>query len=94
MRALTREEIAEYIQFSFSEEMETPSFIQEQADLIGEVMYSRVLPVLVSRLRLAMATGLDPMNLLLSIYVWGFQMGRECESRLGEKANGQVGNGG
>src|SRR5215467_4090843 len=82
MRDLTRDAIEEYLCFARSDSG-AGDFRQDQASLIAEVgEQCGVFEAVHIKLLEGKAAGLSSRELWISIWLYGFQMGRECESRL------------
>jgi hypothetical protein len=82
MRELTPDEIEEYLRFARSD-TGAGDFHQDQANLIGEVGEEcGVFEAVHIKLMEGKALGLSHKELWSSIWLYGFLMGRECESRL------------
>lgn len=80
MRDLTREEITEYLEYARQTDSD---FHREQAQLIGDTVTAvRLLDLMEPHFVEALEAGFRAKDIILSIWVWAFQMGRECESRL------------
>lgn len=88
MRDLTQEEIRDYLRFVLGKGRQQPAdFSQEQAELIGTEFLSSGMMKAVTMRIVADIVAQPPENVesetvMLSLLVWAFQMGRECESRL------------
>lgn len=82
MRDLTEDEIAEYFEFA-DKDVHPADFNYQQATLIGNaVVESRFFQAIAPRVVLALQNGYTSKDLVLSLWVTAFLMGRECESRL------------
>jgi len=82
MRDLTREEIEEYFRFAIDDER-AADFHQDQAALVGEALLDcGYFDVVTGKMLQAKRAGLGPTEVMVSLWVAAFQMGRECESRL------------
>ena len=84
MRNLTKDELDEYFQFAKADKA-AADFPREQAKLVGQAMLDFGLMDMMAKeaLRFLESGSLaSPSDVLLSILISAFQMGRECESRL------------
>jgi hypothetical protein len=82
MRDLTRDEIEEYLCFARSD-TGAGDFHQDQTNLIAKVGEEcGVFEAVHIKLVKGKALGLSHKELWIAIWLYGFQMGRECESRL------------
>lgn len=88
MRDLTQEEIRDYLRFAITDDKRShPEFNQQQAQLIGtafvEIGLMRDAALICAKRIVSLPLEeLRSEDLMLSLLVWAFQMGRECESRL------------
>lgn len=88
MRDLTNEEIEDYL--AFAQTTRGPrlkEFSQDQASLIGDAFLHSGMMQAVTLIAADHIIELPPEQVsaeavMLSLLVWAFQMGRECESRL------------
>jgi hypothetical protein len=82
MRNLTEDEIRDYLAYVQC----TPNCAEinmEQCEMIGmAAMEFGLMEVFGKKALLAKADGLEATEVMLSFWIWAFQMGRECESRL------------
>lgn len=82
MRDLTEQEITEYLRWAKSDR-QPQDFHQEQTSMVGIAARDiGLLNGLNYKILEGMRQGCSPEEIVLSMWVWGFQMGRECESRL------------
>jgi hypothetical protein len=82
MKDLTENEIRKYLEFAVKD-LAAKNFKQGQTELIGQaVLDSQLLRRISPKMLTGLDDGISVENILLSLWVSAFQMGRECESRL------------
>lgn len=82
MRDLTEEEIREYLDW-VRDDLKAEPFNLPQTQLVGnEAVRQDLLGAAVRKINEGLKLGFKPEDVFLSFWVWAFQMGRECESRL------------
>jgi hypothetical protein len=83
MRDLTEDEVREYFRFTKAD-LKAGDFHREQVVLIGGVVKETgfIDAAIRKMLKGIFLDGMPEDEVLLSFWVSGFQMGRECESRL------------
>lgn len=82
MRDVTKDELEEYLRFT---ETHSPdkSFNCQQSQMIGDVIAaSNVFPSAAAKTLACIAEGAGAADVMLTLWVMAFQMGREFESRL------------
>lgn len=87
MRDLTQNEIEEYLLFARATRRRPPEFDQAQAEIIGSAFLNSGMMRTVTFAVAEHIIELSPeeisgTDILLSLLVWAFMLGRECESRL------------
>jgi hypothetical protein len=82
MRDLTKDEITEYLAFAYADRF-AADFNEAQAHVLAEAVNNSQLPKAIClKLNVGTKLGIKSRELWLMVWVMGFQMGRECESRL------------
>ena len=82
MRDLTEAELNEYFAFC-KRDLKPADFNEAQTHLVGVVAREwGLLAGMTRKLDEAEELGLTEEDIVVSFWVWAFQMGRECESRL------------